>query len=92
MTEMGPRRIGKGITTLQQAYSVTPMLPPVSATARQKCEFYREREAMFRDVAKTDAQRYWEAIACVGLEKEKADQVQQELQTATRQSSVRSPQ
>ena len=76
MATRGPRCVEENVITLQQAYSVIPMSPPVDATAQQKRDFYRERAAMFDGVAKTDRDRYYEATACAELEREKANQFQ----------------
>ncbi|WP_132117352.1 AMED_5909 family protein [Actinocrispum wychmicini] len=67
------------MTTLQQAYSVTPMTPAKDATAQQQRDFFRERAAMFSSVARTDRDHRWEALACVWLEQEKVDQIEQAL-------------
>ncbi|MEV4317820.1 AMED_5909 family protein [Actinocrispum sp. NPDC049592] len=61
------------MTTLVQANAVTPMMPPAGADLEEQREFYQGRADMYREVAKTDPRHYWEAMACAGLEQERAD-------------------
>jgi hypothetical protein len=64
--------------TLEQANAITPMTAPADATAAEKRDFYQRRADMYRRVAETDRDHYWEALACAGLEQETADKYAQE--------------
>ena len=71
---MNVRRSGREQpVTLEQANAVTPMTAPAHATSAEKHAFYQRRADMYRSVAKTDPDHYWEALAYAGLEQEVAD-------------------
>ncbi|TCO65730.1 AMED_5909 family protein [Actinocrispum wychmicini] len=72
-------RVGEALATLGDANSVRPMMPPGDATAQETRDFYQDRADMFRSVAEKDKDHYWEAMACAGLEQEKADQIRDML-------------
>jgi hypothetical protein len=60
--------------TLLEAQSAYPVLPPAGASAEQQREFYARRAEMFMRIATVDPDHKFEALACVGLEREKAEQ------------------
>ncbi|MFC5103224.1 AMED_5909 family protein [Kibdelosporangium philippinense] len=67
------RRAGAKATTLADANAVTPMTPPEDASLGEQRDFYQARADMYRRVSETDRRHHWEALACAGLEQEKAD-------------------
>ncbi|MBP2329291.1 hypothetical protein JOF56_009676 [Kibdelosporangium banguiense] len=64
--------------TLSQANSVLPVQPADDAGLDEKRAFYEARAAMYRRVSESDPDHYWEALACAGLEQEKADEFAEE--------------
>jgi hypothetical protein len=61
------------VTTLDQANAVMPLVPPMGMTPEDQAEFFMHRADMYRRVAVSDPNHHFEALACAGLEQEKAN-------------------
>jgi hypothetical protein len=71
--EVHVRGMALEVTTLDQANAVMPLVPPEGMSPAEKEEFFLHRADMYRRVAVSDPDHHFEALACAGLEQEKAN-------------------
>jgi hypothetical protein len=69
------RGIALEVLTLDQANAVMPLIPPEGMRPAEKEEFFLHRADMYRRVAASDPDHHFEALACAGLEQEKANRL-----------------
>jgi hypothetical protein len=67
------------VTTLDQANAVMPLIPPEGMPPAEKEDFFLQRADMYRRVAVSDPDHHFEALACAGLEQEKANRLKDDM-------------
>jgi hypothetical protein len=77
-----------GPRTLLEAYAWRPFSPPTGASLDEQRAFYQSRAEMFAQVAESDPDHRFEALANAGLERERVEKITQEI----REAPGRSPQ